>query len=212
MNRRYMVLGAAALAVVALGAFETYRLVRPNDIFAQCRNLAGTGGNMVAGGDIGGPFTLVDTSGSTVTDKQLITKPTLLYFGYTFCPDVCPIDNARNSAVADELAQAGHDVTPVFISVDPKRDTPQVMKEYISNFSPRMVGLTGSPEQVKAAAKAYRVFYNIPDPQDEYYTVNHTALTYLVLPGHGFVDLFPHTATEKDLVKRISCYLDKAGS
>ncbi len=212
MNKRYLVIGAAALAAVVLGTFAAFELQRPGDVFAECRGLATTGGNIIAGGSIGGPFTLINSSGKTVTDKNIITKPSLVYFGYTFCPDVCPIDNARNAAVADDLAKAGHDVIPIFISVDPKRDTPEIMKEYAANISPRMVGLTGTPAEVKAAAKAYRVFYNIPDPQDEFYTVNHTALTYLMLPGRGFIDMFAHTATEKDMVKRISCYLDKAGT
>ena len=175
------------------------------DKFAACH------GTTLTGGKIGGPFTLIDSNGKTVTDKDIITKPTLVYFGYTFCPDICPIDNARNAAVADDLAKAGHDVTPVFISVDPKRDTPKVMKEYTANVSPRMVGLTGTPAEVKAAAKAYKVFYSIPDPQDQYYTVNHTSFTYLMLPGYGFMDLYPHTATEQQMVKSVSCYLDKAG-
>ena len=208
MNRRYMVLGAAALAVVALGAFETYRLVRPNDIFAQCRNLAGTGGNMVAGGDIGGPFTLVDTNGKTVTDKELITKPTLLYFGYTFCPDVCPLDNARNADAVSLLDARGYRVRPVFISIDPGRDTPEVVAQFTDYLHPRMLGLTGSPEQVRAASRAYRTFFRIQDPDEEYYLIDHSTFTYLAFPETGVVEVFGRDVTPEDMADRVACFID----
>ena len=207
MQKVYVTAGAAILATMLLGSYLAVQLRAPaSDVFAECR------GTMVAGGQIGGPFTLVNGDGQTVTDAQLLTKPSLIYFGYGFCPDVCPMDNARNVAVAEDLAAKGYDVQPVFISVDPKRDTPEMMKDYAANLSPLMVALTGSDEQVRAAAKAYKVFYNIPNPEDEFYTVDHTTFTYLMLPGRGFMEVFDRDSTEEDMSRRVSCYLDKAKS
>ncbi|MBU2358146.1 MAG: SCO family protein, partial [Alphaproteobacteria bacterium] len=116
--------GLATVAVVGV----TYLVTLGRGDVAQCFNGA------VAGGAIGGPFTLVNGAGQTVTDADVITEPTLVYFGYSFCPDVCPIDNARNAAAVDILADEGYSATPVFITIDPARDTPEVMQDYVKNF------------------------------------------------------------------------------
>jgi protein SCO1/2 len=170
------------------------------DAFAQCRS------GVVAGGQIGGPFTLTDTAGAAVTDQTLLAKPALIYFGYASCPDVCPIDNARNAEAADILAKQGLDVTPVFISVDPARDTPQVLGDYVSNFD-HLVGLTGTEAQVALAAKAYKVFYQLPEKRDPGYTVDHTTFTYLMLPKTGFADFFQRDATAQEIADRTACFL-----
>jgi len=176
-----------------------------DDIFAECR-----AGN-IAGGSaaIGGPFELVDETGKTVTDKDVITGPSLLYFGYTFCPDVCPLDNARNAEAITLLEEQGKMVTPIFISIDPERDTPEAMAEFTDYMHPRMLGLTGSPEQVKAASKAYRTYFKKEDDGDpEYYLVDHSTFTYLVFPKHGFVEFFKRDATPEDMATRIGCFVD----
>lgn len=207
MQKVYVAAGAAILATMLLGSYLAVQMRAPaSDVFAECR------GTVVAGGQIGGPFTLLNTDGQTVTDAQVLAKPSLVYFGYGFCPDVCPMDNARNVAVAEDLAAKGYDVQPVFISVDPKRDTPEMMKDYAANLSPLMVALTGTEDQVRAAAKAYKVFFNIPKPEEEFYTVDHTTFTYLMLPGRGFMEVFDRDSTEEDMSKRVACYLDKAKS
>ncbi len=207
MQKLYAVAGAVALGAMVLGTVVAIQLKgRGADVFAECR------GATVAGGQIGGPFTLLNGDGQSVTDKDVLAKPSLVYFGYGFCPDVCPLDNARNVAVAENLERQGFAITPVFISVDPKRDTPAMMKDYAANLSPKLVALTGSEEQIRAVAKAYKVYYNIPNPQDEYYTVDHTTFTYLMLPGLGFVDVFDRDVTEEDMARRVACYLDKAAS
>lgn len=206
MQKIYVLGGAVVLGAMVLGTLAATLFQRQGDEFANCR------GTVVAGGQIGGPFTLLDGNGKTVTDRDILAKPALIYFGYGSCADECPLDNARNAQVADDLAKAGHDVTPVFITVDPARDTPDVMQEYADNISPRLVGLTGSPEQVKAAATAYKVYFNIPVSADPNYSVDHTTLTYLMLPGRGFMDVFERSVSEQDLLKRTSCYLDKAKS
>lgn len=167
-------------------------------------------GTAIAGGTFGGPFQLVDETGATVTDTDVITQPTLIYFGYTFCPDVCPIDNARNAAAVDVLAERGYDVTAVFVTIDPARDTVEVVNDYTDNFHPDMIGLTGTPEQVDAAAKAYRVVYRAHDDDPDYYLVDHSVFTYLTLPETGFADFFRREDGPEAVADRVSCIIDQS--
>ena len=200
---------AAGLAVIA-GLGITYAPIMmkgEDDQFAQCR------ASNVAGGaaQIGGAFTLVSETGETVTDTEVIDQPSLIYFGYTFCPDVCPLDGARNAAAVDLLEDRGAMVKPVFISIDPKRDTPEVMAEYTDYLHPRMLGLTGSEEQVRAASKAYRTFFQAHQPtegEEDFYLVDHSTMTYLTLPEHGFVEFFRRDVTAEQMADRVQCFLD----
>ena len=204
MTRLYAGVAAAAVAAF-LGASAWYVMAnRSNDAFAECRQ------GQVAGGDIGGPFTLVDTGGKTVTDKDVITKPSLVYFGYTFCPDVCPLDMARNVEAVDRLDAQGIDVNPVFITIDPERDTPEALADYAYNIHPKLVALTGSPEQVSAASQAYKTFFKKRETGDEYYLMDHSTFTYLVLPGTGFVDFFRQEVTSDKMAESVACFV-KAG-
>ncbi|SIO49601.1 protein SCO1/2 [Rhodovulum sp. ES.010] len=196
-----------ALFVIAAAVAGGYFLLRPDpgqDRFAACRS-GGIGGDPSL---IGGPFTLVSETGRTVTEADVITGPTLLYFGYTFCPDVCPLDNARNAAAVDLLDAQGYEVTPVFISVDPDRDTPEVLAEFTGYMHPRMLGLTGSPEQVKAASRAYRTFYQVQDPEDDYYLIDHSTFTYLAFPGLGVLEVFSRGTTPEEMAERVACFVD----
>ncbi|NCO85900.1 MAG: SCO family protein [Rhodobacterales bacterium] len=204
----------ALIAIVIAGTIGAFVATRGtvqggaggDDLFAQCR------AGQVAGGDIGGPFTLIDKDGATVTDADVITTPSILYFGYTFCPDVCPFDNARNAAAVDLLEERGLLVTPVFISIDPERDTPAVVGRFADNFHDRMIGLTGSPEQVAAASRAYRTYYRKQEGDPEYYLVDHSTFSYLVLPGHGFVDFFRREDTAEAMADRVACFVDAAAN
>ncbi len=201
-NLRLIAIGAASALVAAL--LVMWYLGQPtNGEFAQC-----TGGQ-VAGGDIGGPFELVSTDGQTVTDADVMVEPSLVYFGYTYCPDVCPFDVTRNADAVDLLAAAGHDVQPVFITIDPKRDTPDVLSDYAMNMHDRMVALTGSDAQIKTAAQAYKAYYKAHDDGSEDYLVDHSTFTYLVLPGHGFVDFFRRDVTAEAMAERTSCFLER---
>jgi protein SCO1/2 len=176
------------------------------DRFAACRT-----GQVAGAAEIGGPFTLVNGDGRTVTDKDVITGPSLVYFGYTYCPDVCPLDNARNAEAIDLLTERGYDVTPVFISVDPERDTPEVVGEFAGYMHPKMIGLTGSPEQVRAASQAYRTYYKKQDGDDpEYYLVDHSTFTYLVTPEDGFLEFFRREATPGQMADTVACFIDAA--
>ena len=154
----------------------------------------------------GGPFTLVDKDGTTVTDADVITEPTLIYFGYTFCPDVCPIDMDRNARAVDILADQGISARPMFISVDPERDTPEYVGEYAAAFHERAIGLTGSVEQVAAASRAYKTFYQKQGDDPEYYLVQHTTFSYLTLPEHGFVEFYRQEASAEEVAESVACY------
>ncbi|MGE4325496.1 MAG: SCO family protein [Pseudodonghicola sp.] len=206
MTRIYAII-AAVVAVVALGViWFVSRPVGGDDRFAQCRS------SQIAGGtaQIGGPFTLVNSKGETVTDKDVITGPSLVYFGYTFCPDVCPLDNARNAEAIDILESRGQMVTPIFISIDPERDTPEVVGDFAHNLHERMIGLTGSPEQVKAASQAYKTYYKRQEEgDDDYYLIDHSTFSYLVLPPYGFVEFFRRDTSPEAMADTIGCFLDK---
>lgn len=201
MVKLYAGLAVAAVVGMVGGLLVYSQLAGTEDRFAQCRGGA-------VGGDIGGPFTLVNGQGQTVTERDVITKPSLVYFGYTFCPDVCPLDNARNAEAVDILEERGFDVTPVFISVDPERDTPDVVRDFAANHHPKMIGLTGSPEQIKAASQAYKTFFRKQNSDDpDYYLVDHSTFTYLVLPETGFVDFFKRDDTAEQMAERTACFL-----
>lgn len=138
---------------------------------------------------IGGAFSLEDKNGHPVTDRDLRGRYALLYFGYTFCPDVCPTTLNTVAAAVDLLGPAAARLTPVFITIDPQRDTPKVVGDYVAAFSPRLLGLTGTAEQVAAVTGAYRVYAaphrTGPGPND--YTMDHTSLLYLMAPDGHFV-------------------------
>lgn len=200
---------AALIAIAGIGAFYVTGLggTDPEDRFAECRASTVAGG----AGQIGGPFELVSETGETVTDEDVIDRPALIYFGYTFCPDVCPLDTARNAAAVELLESRGHMVKPVFISIDPARDTPEVLAEFTDYLHPRMVGLTGSEDQVRAASEAYRTYYRAQEPEagaEEFYLVDHSTMTYLTLPGHGFVEFFRRDVTAEEMANRVACFVD----
>jgi protein SCO1/2 len=206
MTRVYAFAAAAATVALLGGVWVATQFTGDGDQFAQCRTTQIAGG----AGTIGGPFELLNAKGETVTEKDVITEPTLSYFGYTFCPDVCPLDASRNAEAVDVLAERGQSVTPVFISIDPERDTPEVVGDYAFNLHERMIGLTGSPEQVKAASKAYKTYYKKQDGDPEYYLVDHSTFSYLVLPEHGFVEFFKRDETPEQMADKIGCFIDNA--
>eukprot|EP00742_Colponemidia_sp_Colp-10_P022989 GILJ01027306.1.p1 GENE.GILJ01027306.1~~GILJ01027306.1.p1 ORF type:complete len:322 (+),score=49.87 GILJ01027306.1:22-987(+) len=145
------------------------------------------------GPQIGGPFSLVDTKGKTVTNEDLKGKWLYIYFGFVNCPDICPEEMRKMSKVTRALdKKVGKDYwQPVFITVDPKRDTKEKLAEYLSDFSPRILGLTGTFEQTDAAARNYRVYYAIPDEPgmtDKDYLIDHSIVMYLMDPNGKFVD------------------------
>jgi len=157
--------------------------------------LVGAGVLLLDGGDtptqpsIGGAFTLAGPDGKPVTDRDFRGRYMLVYFGYTTCPDVCPTTLSEMASALDKLGPKAARVQPLFITVDPARDTPAVMRQYTAAFSPRLEGLTGTPEQVKAVAQEYRVYYarhdTGPGPND--YGMDHSSVLYLMGPDGAFV-------------------------
>lgn len=202
MTKLYAVLAAGFVAALLGGTAGYVYFNQKTDAFSQCRS------GQVAGGDIGGAFTLVDETGKTVTDQQLLTKPSLVYFGFTYCPDVCPLDNARNAEAADILEERGYDMQTLFISIDPDRDTPEVLADYTENLHPNMIGLTGSADQVKQASLAYKTYYKKQETGDEFYLMDHSTFTYLMMPGGVFADFFRRETTAEELADRVACFIN----
>jgi len=199
MNRVYVGATSAVLAVLIGGAALWTTLSEEN----TC------GGNAVAGGNIaiGGPFELLNGAGELVTDQDVIDGPTLVYFGYTYCPDVCPFDVARNVIAVDILEEQGLDVTPVFISIDPERDTPDVVAQYAQDMHPKMIGLTGSAEQVKAASQAYKTYYARGTGEGEFYLMDHSTFTYLMFPETGLASYFGRDVTPEEMAEQTACHI-----
>ncbi len=155
---------------------------------------------------IGGPFTLINHKGETVTDKSFRGQYMLVYFGYTFCPDVCPAELAVITDALEMLGEKAARVTPVFITVDPERDTVEQVAEYVSNFHPRMVGLTGSPDQIKAAAKAYRVYYRKAKDESSSaaYMMDHSSIIFLMGPDGQYLSHFAYGTKPETMAAKLA--------
>ncbi len=166
-------------------------------------------GKISGSASIGGKFELVDEKGTLVTNSEVIDMPVLVYFGYTFCPDICPIDSMRNAEVTEDLNERGIKIKPIFITIDPERDTPEVLKEFTDVMHPEMIGLTGSLEQIKVASQAYKTYYKKQVSDDEYYLVDHSTFTYFLTPENGFVDFFRREDTVEKISETIECHLQK---
>jgi protein SCO1/2 len=147
----------------------------------------------------GGPFTMVDQNGATKTERDFFGHYVLIYFGYTYCPDICPTHLQRLAVAVDELGPTAAKLIPIFVTVDPARDNVDHMKDYVSAFHPRLIGLTGSEAQVRQIAKVYRVHRaKVLGESDDDYLVSHSSTIFLMGPKGEFVTLFPHdTATDR---------------
>ena len=202
-----VIYGASSLIaiVIGLGGYSYYSKVNA-DKFAECRT------SSVAGnGQIGGAFTLTDQTGARVTDSDVIDGLTLVYFGYTFCPDVCPLDTARNAEAAYLLEEEGISVKPVMITIDPERDDVEAMADFVSYIHPRMVGLTGTAAEIADVARLYKVFYAAEEHEadDEYYLVSHSTNAYLMAPDYGLLQFFTRVDRPEAMAKTIACFAGK---
>lgn len=169
---------------------------------------SGLEGEQVAPVSIGGDFTLVDQNGVTRHSEDFRGKLMLVYFGYTFCPDACPTALQDMSRAVDLLGEKSDAVQPIFITIDPARDTVEQMKLYASNFHPRLVALTGTPEQVAEAAKAYRVFYEKGNAIDaESYLMTHTGFIYLMGRDGKYLSHFSPGVTAEQMAAAIEKHL-----
>lgn len=158
---------------------------------------------------IGGPFTLTEHTGRRVTEEDFKGRFTLIYFGYTFCPDVCPAELQVMSAALDQLGKKGDKVTPVFVTIDPERDTVEQMKSYVSNFHKRLVGLTGSLKEIRAATKVYRIYYKkvADDSSSTDYLMDHSSIVYLMSPEGEYLTHFAYGTGVDKMAKGIAKFL-----
>lgn len=189
IERALIFIMAAALAALGFVGYQLYQDLVNRAETAQI--------------SIGGPFTLVDQDGATRTEKDFLGRPMIVYFGYTYCPDVCPTELLNISAALDRLGPRAKDVSVLFISVDPERDTPAVLKDFVGNLGGGIIGLTGSAEQVAAAARAYRVYYQKAKGKDEEnYPVDHTGFIYIMdSQGRYAAHLGPNADPERIVQK-----------
>lgn len=191
---RPLVIFTAFAASLAVGLFLTLWLV------GGLRSVA-------APAAIGGPFQLTDQSGQMVTDKDLKGKPTLIFFGFTHCPDVCPTSLFEMSEVLKAMGKDADRVNTYFVSVDPERDTQAAMKDYLSSFDPHLKGLTGDPASIAKVLSAYRVYAKKVPLKDGDYTMDHTALIYLMDRDGHFVSPFNLKRTPEEAATDLKRYL-----
>jgi protein SCO1 len=196
--------GLVLAAIVALFGLIGYLAVP--QLLSRSDSGEGGGSGVVS---IGGPFALTDQDGKGVSDKDFAGKLMLVYFGFTNCPDICPTGLQTIALAMDELGAAGANVQPILITVDPERDTPSVMKEYVQAFHERLVGLTGTPEQIAAVAKAYRVYYQKVQLKDSSlgYSVDHSGFIYLMDGKGQYLSHFRHDATPDQMAQKIRARL-----
>jgi protein SCO1/2 len=161
-------------------------------------------------GPIGGPFLLVDQTGTPRTDKDFRGKLLLIYFGYSYCPDVCPTDLQQIGLAVDQLGAAGGAVQPLFITLDPERDTATHLAEYVPLFHPRLIGLTGSAEQIRHVALAYKVYYAKYPPDSPDYVIDHSSFVYLVDEAGRYIGFFPPGTTADRMIEIIRTHLSAA--
>jgi cytochrome oxidase Cu insertion factor (SCO1/SenC/PrrC family) len=164
---------------------------------------------MYGRGTVGGPFTLTDSSGHQRSDSDFRGKLMIVYFGYTFCPDVCPADLMAITQALDALGPAADGVQPVFITVDPERDS-KVLAEYVRAFHKSLIGLTGSPEEIRKVANAYKAFYaKVPGTRDGDYAIDHTGVIYLMGRSGEYLGFMPPQTGPEKLTEILRKYLAK---
>jgi cytochrome oxidase Cu insertion factor (SCO1/SenC/PrrC family) len=192
-SRFQLVFAILALLAALFTAVAAYYLTIPN--------YSGTSSGTAL---VGGPFTLTDQTGRKVTEKDFLGKYLLVFFGYTYCPDICPTELQVMSAALDSLGPKADAIQPVFITVDPQRDTPEVLKQYIGNFHPRLVGLTGTPEEIASVAKTYRVFFSrVDNSAPDTYLMDHSTIMYLMDPQGKFLKHFSYSTDSAALAKAL---------
>lgn len=197
-------IGLVIAGLIAGGALAAFSLLGGNSADTSSSRTTVTGKPLV-----GGPFTLTDHTGKRVTDKDFLGRYMLVFFGFTHCPDICPSGLQVMTAALDKAGPKANDVTPVFITLDSARDTPELLAKYLKSFHPRLVGLTGSAEELAAAAKSYRVYsQKVADEKSpENYTYDHSAIFYLMGKDGAFITPIPHTTDVDELARALTAAL-----
>ncbi|MDB5395694.1 MAG: hypothetical protein JWM91_3200 [Rhodospirillales bacterium] len=203
-NRPLLILMVAMMAIVAVAVVVMWHIVAsgPRD-----PGFAG------ASPSIGGAFSLTDQTGAAVTDRTYDGSYRLIYFGYTFCPDACPTELQVMAQAIEAMGPAGDKVQPIFITIDPARDTATQLAGYVPLFDKRLVGLTGTPEQIAAAAKAYKVYYAKADPpgvDTKSYGMNHSSFVYLMDPKGKFLTVFSSDTDSDKMAAEIRRYMTES--
>ncbi len=176
-----------ALAVALIAGLSMPCVAEPRRSAAETMDIL-----MWAREPVGGPFALIDHTGTARTEQDFRGKLLLVYFGFTYCPDVCPADLQNIGLALDQLGTAGGRVQPLFVTLDPERDTPAHLADYVLAFHPRLIGLTGDDAAIRAAADAYKVYYaKVTNEGGNDYTVDHTAFIYLMGPDGRYLGFFP---------------------
>jgi protein SCO1/2 len=186
MNRRALLVSAVAV-VAAAGIGASY--VLNNKKLSETLS-------------VGGPFKLIGTDGQEVTEAALKGKYALFFFGFTFCPDACPTALNTFSLVLGKLGADADKVQPVFVSIDPDRDTPAVLKEYLSSFDPRIMGLTGTPEAIAETAKAFRVYY-AKQGDGEFYLMDHSTAIIVMNPDYQYAGVMAGNLQPDEMVAKL---------
>ncbi len=192
--------------VAVIGAIVLYTQTDGNSLFG---NLSDAQPEAIHLSDVGGPFTLTDHTGQRVSDQDFRGSFMLVYFGYSYCPDVCPTDLLVMSHAVNMLGDAGEKVQPIFITVDPARDTVASLADYVPNFHPRLKGLTGSEAEINAATRAYKVYFKLGEEKEapDDYPTEHTEIIYLMGPDGEFLDHFQHGRQPAEIAQLIGQYL-----
>lgn len=180
----------AVSGLIAFAQIKTYQVTQPQ--------------NGVAGMDIGGPFRLSDQDGKSFTEKDLDGRYTLLYFGFTSCPAICPTELQKVNVAMGQAGAVADKVQPVFITIDPDRDTQKVMKAYVTQFHPRLIGLTGTQGEIDVAAKAYHVYARkVKDAKLSDYTMDHSSYIYFIGPDRKVIALYGPSSTAGEIAAAI---------
>lgn len=208
----YALIGAmlAALAAIALAAYVAWQVTRPVPV----ATVGSTASVAVPGAiQIGGSFALTDHNGGQVTDASYRGKLMLVYFGYGFCPDICPTELQNIAVALDEMGGKSSHVQPIFITVDPERDTVDFLAEYVAQFHARLVGLTGPRPEIEKAATAYRVYHSRAKtgPDDEDYLVDHSGFVYLMGRDGRFLTMFRGATDPRKIAQTIAGYIGESG-
>jgi len=187
----------AVFAAFDVGALATLMIVNRSPAAISWK------GGSVGTPDIGGPFTLTATDGKTVTDQNYRGKWVAVFFGYTSCPDACPTALSNMSVALEKLGKEAAKIQPLFITVDPDRDTSQMLSAFLESFDHRIAGLSGTRAQIDAATKAYRAFYQLHKEQGDNYVVDHSAYFYLMDPDGRFADVVEGTTSGDQMADKI---------